>query len=64
MRSLRKRERACTHNLSFIWLTGDLKPDYRTVGRFRKENKSAIMQILKQNAKLCLELGLIEGNRF
>ena len=62
IRSSRKLERACNHNLSFIWLTGDLKPDYRTIGRFRKENKVAIKQILKQNAKLCIELGLIEGN--
>ena len=62
IRSSRKLERACNHNLSFIWLTGDLKPDYRTICRFRKENKSAIKQILKQNAKLCIELGLIEGN--
>ncbi len=61
-RSSRKLERACHHNLSFIWLTGDLKPDYRTIGRFRKANKSAIKQILKQNAKLCIELGIIEGN--
>ncbi len=62
IRSSRKLERACHHNLSFIWLTGDLKPDYRTIGRFRKENKAAIKQVLKQNAKLCIELGLIEGN--
>ncbi len=61
-RSSRKLERACHHNLSFIWLTGDLKPDYRTIGRFRKANKSAIKQILKQNAKLCIELDIIEGN--
>lgn len=61
-RSSRKLERACHHNLSFIWLTGDLKPDYRTIGRFRKANKLAIKQILRQNAKLCIELGIIEGN--
>lgn len=61
-RSSRKLERACHHNLSFIWLTGDLKPDYRTIGRFRKANQSAIKQILKRNAKLCIELGIIEGN--
>ena len=62
IRSSRKLERACNHNLSFIWLTGDLKPDYRTIGRFRKENKASIKQILKQNAKLCIELGRIGGN--
>jgi len=30
LRSSRKLERACHHNLSFIWLTGDLRPDHKT----------------------------------
>ena len=30
IRSSRKLERACYHNLSFIWLVGGLKPDYKT----------------------------------
>ena len=55
-------ERACYHNLSFIWLVSGIQPDYRTIARFRSENKGAIKQILKQNVKLCVKLGLIEGN--
>jgi transposase len=61
-RSSRKLERACHHNLSFIWLMGGLKPDYRTIARFRRENKEAIKKVLKESARLCLELNLIEGN--
>ncbi len=34
IRISRKLERACHHNLSFIWLAADLKPDYRTILRF------------------------------
>ena len=37
-------------------------PDYRTIARFRSDNKEAIKQVLKQNVKLCVKLGLIEGN--
>ena len=35
-RSSRKLERATHHNLSFIWLTGGLKPDHKTIARFRR----------------------------
>jgi len=60
--SSRKLERACHHNLSFIWLMDDLKPDYRTIARFRLKNVKAIKKILKQCVRLCLKMGLIEGN--
>lgn len=62
VRSSRKLERACHHNLSFIWLMGGLKPDYRTIARFRSDNKQAIKKVLKQCVKMCIELKLIEGN--
>jgi len=61
-RSSRKLERACHHNISFIWLMGGLKPDYRTIARFRSEHKEAIKKVLKESVRLCLELDLIEGN--
>lgn len=60
--SSRNLERATHHNLSFVWLMGGLTPDYRTIARFRREHKQAIKNILKQNVRLCLKLGLIEGN--
>ena len=64
IRSSRKLERACHHNLSFIWLMTDLKPDYRTIARFRSQYKEAIKKVLKQCVRVCLNLDLIEGNVF
>jgi len=61
-RSSRKLERATRHNLSFIWLTGGLKPDHKTIARFRRDHRGGLKNILKQCARLCLKLGLIEGN--
>ena len=61
-RSSRKLERACHHNLSFIWLMGDLKPDYRTIARFRSEHSGAIKKVLKQCVHMCVKLDIIEGN--
>ena len=62
IRSSRKLERALYHNLSFIWLAGALKPDHKTICRFRRENRKALKQVLKECARLCIELDLIAGN--
>jgi len=64
IRSSRKLEKACHENLSFIWLMGGLKPDYRTISRFRSLYKEAITKVLKQCVRMCLKLDLIEGNIF
>ena len=61
-RSSRKLERACHHNLSFIWLMGGLKPDHKTIANFRKDNKESLRSVLRLTARICLGMGLIEGN--
>jgi transposase len=62
IRSSRKLERATYHNVSFIWLMGGLKPDHKTIARFRSDNAGALKNILGQCAQVSLKLGLIEGN--
>ncbi|UCG06007.1 MAG: IS1182 family transposase [Desulfobacterales bacterium] len=62
VRSSRKLERATYHNLSFIWLMGGLQPDHKTIAEYRRNNKRAIKKVLKQCARMCLELDLIAGN--
>ena len=37
-RSSRKLERLTYENLAYIWLTGNLHPDYQTIARFRQHN--------------------------
>jgi transposase len=61
-KSCRKLERAIHHNLSFIWLMGGLKPDYKTVSEFRRKNKESLNVVLKKCVRMCIELDLIEGN--
>lgn len=61
-KSSRKLERATYHNLSFIWLMGGLKPDHKTIAGFRRKNKKAIQNVLKQCARMCIKLDLIAGN--
>ena len=62
IRSSRKLERAIYHNISFIWLMGGLKPDHKTIAEFRRKNKRALIGVMKQCARICIELDLIEGN--
>ncbi len=62
VRSSRKLEREVNYNLSFIWLVGGLKPDFKTIAEFRRNNKKALKKVLKQCARLCIRLGLIAGN--
>jgi len=62
IRSSRKLERECHYNLSFIWLTGDLKPDHKTIAEFRRQNKTPLQQVLRHCARICIDLNLIAGN--
>ena len=61
-RSSRKLERATYHNLSFIWLMEGLKPDHKTISKFRRDNRDALKKVMKECARLCIKLGLIAGN--
>lgn len=61
-KSSRKLERALHHNVSFIWLMGGLTPDHKTIAEFRRRNKEALKELIKQCARMCIKLDLIEGN--
>lgn len=61
-RSSRKLERALHHNVSFMWLTGGLRPDHKTIANFRRDNKEALKKVLRQCVRLCMDLKIIEGN--
>jgi len=62
VKSSRKLERECHHNLSFIWLMGGLRPDHKTIAEFRRNNKKALQKVLRQCARMCIKLDLIAGN--
>lgn len=62
VRSSRKLERETHDNLSFVWLMGGLRPDHKTIAEFRRRNKKALKEVLRQCAGVCLKLRLIAGN--
>jgi transposase len=64
VKSSRKLERECHHNMAFIWLMGGMKPDHKTIAEFRRRHKRALKKILRQCARMCIKLDLIAGNVF
>ena len=48
-------------NLTFIWISGNQQPDFRTLNNFRLRLKKDIKLIFKQIVKYALETGVIEG---
>ena len=71
LQSSRRLERECGRNLELIWLTGRLKPDFKTIADFRKDNGPAIRKVCQQFVALCRNMDLldsdvvaIDGSRF
>jgi hypothetical protein len=44
-----------------MWLTAGLKPTYKTIADFRKDNPKALKQVFKEFILLCKGIGLIGG---
>lgn len=59
IRSSRKIERECYRNIEVFWLINELKPDFKTIADFRKNNKKQIKQAYSRFSMICDELGLI-----
>jgi transposase len=61
IRSSRRLEREASRNLELIWLLNSLKPRYRTIANFRKENWKALKAVNRSFVLLARELGLVGG---
>jgi transposase len=61
IRSSRRLEREACRNLELIWLLKNLRPGYRTIANFRKENWKALKAANRSFVLLARELGLVGG---
>ena len=61
IRSSRRLEREACRNLELIWLLRSLRPGYRTIANFRKENWEALKAVNRSFVLLVRELGLVGG---
>jgi transposase len=61
IRSSRRLEAEACRNLEVIWLLKSLKPGYRTINDFRKDNGAALKQVNRTFVLMARELGLLGG---
>jgi transposase len=55
-----RRIEVLTHrDVSFIYLAGGQRPDYRTLARFRRRNTKEIKRLFKQTVLFCARLGMV-----
>jgi transposase len=71
VRSSRGLERECRRNLEAIWLMENLRPDFKTIADFRKDNGGPIKQAVMKFRLWCLaedlfgrEVVAIDGSKF
>jgi transposase len=71
IRSSRKIEKECYRNIEVMWLINELRPDFKTISDFRKNNKRQIKAAFSKFSMICDELGLvskeivaIDGSKF
>jgi len=71
IQSSRRLEREAQRNVELMWLTGRLKPDFKTIANFRKDNGKSIRNVCRQFVVLCQQLNLfsdavvaIDGSKF
>jgi transposase len=58
VRSSRRLERECRCNVEVIWLLGGLRPGFKTIADFRRDNREAFRGVFRQFVLLCRRLDL------
>ena len=58
VRSSRRLETEAARNLEVIWLLCGLRPDFKTIADFRKDNRNAFKAVFRQFVLLCRKLDL------
>lgn len=58
--SSRKIDKLAHENVVYMYLTGNEKPDFRTICSFRKENKELIEAVFKETVRLARSVGLLQ----
>jgi transposase len=58
IRSSRRLEAETHRNVEMIWLLRHLKPDFKTIADFRRDNRNAFRLVFRQFVLLCRQLNL------
>jgi transposase len=60
--SSRRLERECNTNIELQWLLGNLRPDFKTIADFRKDNAEAFQAVKIEFRKMLVEMGMINSS--
>src|SRR3981189_1057162 len=58
VRSSRRLEAEAGRNVGVIWLLRHLRPDFKTIADFRRDNRTAFRQVFREFVLLCRQLDL------
>lgn len=61
LRTSRMLERECGRNVELMWLMRKLRPDFKTIADFRKENRQWFRGVFRQFVLVCKKMGLLGG---
>jgi transposase len=61
LRSSRRLEREAQRNVELLWLLRQLRPDFKTIADFRKDNLAALRGVCREFTLLCRQLDLFGG---
>jgi transposase len=61
VRSSRRLEREAARNLELLWLLRKLRPDFKTIADFRRDNGKGIKAVCREFTLLCRKLDLFGG---
>lgn len=61
IRSSRRLAAECERNFEVMWLTGGLRPSYKTIAEFRKHNLRPLQKMFHRFTALCRDWGLVGG---
>jgi transposase len=61
LRSSRRLEREAQRNVELLWLLRQLRPDFKTIADFRKDNLQSLRAVCREFTLLCRKLELFGG---
>ena len=71
IRTSRQLEKSTYRNVEVMWLMRKLRPDFKTIADFRKDNRKALKKVFREFVMLCKSLDLfgceliaIDGSKF
>jgi transposase len=57
-------EKETHRNVELMWLLERLRPDFKTIANFRKDNAKGIKNVCRQFVELCRQLNMFEESVF